>query len=241
MIRSRFAVCLVLGCLIALPRFTRADDAPQPQRPDAGAFLKNAREKLNELNLTAEQKTKVDGIFANAETDLKRNFADAQSASPEERRQKFTEFMAALKDKVAGTLTDEQKGKFEQMTLAGPGGGAGAAGGQRQVGERFKQMLEKLDLSADQKEKVKKIMEEAKPKLEEIRKEAQSGDKQAVREKAMAAMREVYQKVLEVLTPEQKQKFQELMASSAANGGRRRPGAGAGAGAGEKPASTESK
>lgn len=210
---------LAAGAFLFTPA-SRAADEPKPAAAtDAGDrvanLLKSARAKLDELNPTAEQKTKFDEIFANAETDLKKTFADAASLQPEERRQKMQEFMSALKDKIAATLTPEQKTKFDQMQF-----GLAAGGNRGQLGERLKETLEKLDLTDDQKAKVKPIMEDARKKMEELRAEAQSGDRAKVREKAMEVMQDVRTKLQDVLTPDQQQKFREMMQQA-------RPGAAA--------------
>lgn len=237
MIHVRLLKTILIACLAAVPSLVRADDPP-PQRPAAGhgaaSFLQSAREKVDSLNPTPEQKEKIAEIFNNAEGDLKRTFADAQNMSPEERRQKFTEFMSGLKEKIAAVLTDEQKAKFESMPLTGPAAGGAAGGRAGQVGERLKAALEKLDLSAEQKEKVKKLMEEEKAKMEELRKEAQSGDRQKVRDKSMAAMKEIRDKLTEILTPEQQEKLKEAIGNGIGRGGQR-PAAGGGENPDSKP------
>ena len=95
------------------------------------------------------------------------------------------------------------------------------------MAERLKEALDKLDLNADQKEKVKVVMEEEQKKVQELMAEAQSGDRAKVREKAMAAATEIRGKLMGILTPEQQQKFKELTAN-AAGSQRRRPGVPAG-------------
>jgi Spy/CpxP family protein refolding chaperone len=75
--------------------------------------------------------------------------------------------------------------------------------------QKFKEALEKLDLSTSQKEKIKKIMTETKTKLEALKTDSQGGtvDKTQARE----IMKSAIQKIMAVLEPEQKAKLREIL------------------------------
>lgn len=230
--RLLVTACLSLGCA-SLPAFAQPADSkpnrPDGQgqgRPDAGQFLQRARERLNELNLTDEQKKKVDEIYASGAEDLKK----LRDLDPQERRPKMMELMTGLREKVAAVLTDEQKKKFAEMGPGGRGGPGGAGG----VGARLEESLQKLDLTAEQKAKIKPVVEDVKKKFEELRSQIAGGggDRQAMREKVMALLEETRDKLKEILTPEQATKLKELMMPPGGAGGGagegRRPGAGGG-------------
>jgi Spy/CpxP family protein refolding chaperone len=68
---------------------------------------------------------------------------------------------------------------------------------------RFDRIITQLDLSQEQKTKVEKILSDARVQLRELRKETQP---------RMSQVREqIHEQIKEVLTPEQWQKFQQIM------------------------------
>lgn len=213
---------LAMG-LAALP--ARAED-PKPVekpaetpaargRPDPAQMLRMQRERLDQLTLTADQKKKLDEIYATAEADLKK--------AGDGDRQALATAMTDIREKVAAVLTDEQKAKFQAARAAG-----GAGGAITNVVDRLEKSLEKLDLTADQKTKVKPVLEDARKKFEELRSQLQSGDRAAMREKFKTAMDDTRDKLKEILTPEQAEKLKadiEAGRANAAGGATRRPNA----------------
>jgi Spy/CpxP family protein refolding chaperone len=111
------------------------------QRPEGGRgqmmMHPSARVEMldRELNLTADQKTKLTNIFTQARTEmegLRGNDGGERGAN----REKLQQMMQSTRDQVAGVLTDEQKKKFEDMPQMGAGGRGGPKGekGQRPRG-----------------------------------------------------------------------------------------------------------
>jgi hypothetical protein len=95
--------------------------------------------------------------------------------------------------------------------FAGGGKGLKNAGKQRGAGPRFERLheiLDKMDLNADQHKSIDQILTDAEAKLLDLRAQAKSsGDKQAVRGQVRTIMQDTIQKVSAQLTPEQKQQF----------------------------------
>jgi Spy/CpxP family protein refolding chaperone len=81
-----------------------------------------------------------------------------------------------------------------------------AEGGRLQ---KLKTALAALDLTETQKEKVKKVVEETKTKLEALKSDAAGGtvDKTQARQ----VMKESMEKIVKILTPAQRTKFKEMM------------------------------
>jgi Spy/CpxP family protein refolding chaperone len=109
-----------------------------------------------------------------------------------------------------------------------PGAGAGGGASPRMSpDDRLKMLTNSLGLTQEQQDKVKKIMQEGRPDFEKIRGLPQ--------EERRAKFRELTQKqndkIAEVLTPEQKEKFKTAMA----RGGRAGGGGGGGASTGGDP------
>jgi peroxiredoxin len=88
------------------------------------------------------------------------------------------------------------------------------------IGERLRENLAKLDLSDEQKAKVKTLLEEVKTKGEELRAQMQNGADD-VRDKFRTLMEETRKKLSSILTEEQRTKLMDLMGQ---DGGPRGPG-----------------
>src|SRR5438270_13195118 len=89
----------------------KPDKAPpattRPARPgpagglrDPSQLLKFQRERLNQLDLTADQKKKLDEIYSSTEADFKKALDEAKSDAPQERRQKVAPILISLREKV---------------------------------------------------------------------------------------------------------------------------------------------
>jgi len=117
----------LLGAALAagvLPAFTRAADdtppkPPQTQPSGRGRFnpadmLKNYRDQFEDLNLTADQMSKIDGFITTAEAAVKQS-ATAEGGSG--RRAAF-EAINKLRTDVSSVLTDTQKAQLAKKRNA---------------------------------------------------------------------------------------------------------------------------
>jgi len=103
------------------------------------------------------------------------------------------------------------------------GGPPGGGGGNR--GQRMEQMLASLDLSADQAQKVKAVMEGQRPAMEAIRNDSSLSREQR-REKMQALRQSMDSQMSAILTPEQKAKWDQERAQRRermGQGGRNNP------------------
>ena len=102
------------------------------------------------LNLTDEQKAQVKEILDAAHEKAK------AADTPEAKR----DIMKAAHEKIRNTvLTEEQRKKMDEKRADQAGGGKGP------FGAGLMERLEKLNLTADQKEKVRAILEDAHKKI----------------------------------------------------------------------------
>lgn len=131
-----FAVSTLM--LIGLSAFAQEQPA-QPQGQGQGGGQGRGRGMMmspeqrtarlsEQLNLTDDQKAKVQKIYEDAQADMQKN----PPASREDRMAKMQE----TNEKVKGVLNDEQKKKFDEMQQrmrqrGGPGGPGGEGGGQK--------------------------------------------------------------------------------------------------------------
>ena len=71
--------------------------------------------------------------------------------------------------------------------------------------ERFRSALEQVDLTAEQKDKIKTIMSDARSKMQALKGESDA------KSEARTILQKARQDVLAVLTPEQKAKLKEIL------------------------------
>jgi Spy/CpxP family protein refolding chaperone len=131
---------LAAGALIALTPTLRAADN-KPDRPEGGpragqrgeAVKERLAKLAEELNLTAEQKTRIEAALkAQAET-----LRGLRDATPEERREKMQAARKEMNAKMKEILTAEQYAKWEKLREErgprgqGGRGGPGGPGGDR--------------------------------------------------------------------------------------------------------------
>ncbi len=109
-----------------------------------------------------------------------------------------------------------------------PAGGPGGAPGAR--GERMQKVMDDLNLTDEQKQKLQTIRQEQGPKMREIWQNNDLTPEQK-REKMKPLQEAMNTKVKEILTPEQFEKWQKIQQNVAPRGGR-----GPGGAAGVRPA-----
>ncbi|MBX7247080.1 MAG: hypothetical protein K1X53_16400 [Candidatus Sumerlaeaceae bacterium] len=153
------------------------------------------------LDLTPDQKTSITAILEATRKDMREEVEEARDAMKETR------------EKIQGLLTAEQKEKAMKNVGALAKGAAGfmdAHGPEmRERAERgaeeikMRVALGTLDLTAEQKEKLKAIHEETRDKVKAIQDE--------VKPKLDALRKETKEKAEAVLTPEQKEQLEKTL------------------------------
>jgi Spy/CpxP family protein refolding chaperone len=129
-------------------------------------------------------------------------------------------------DKPAG-------GRPEGRRPGGPGGGE-----RKSPEERLKEMTEKLGLSQDQQDKIKAIQQKYGPQIREIMAKGRENITEADRAKVRELFQAQGKETEGVLTPEQRQKMNELYPEGRRPGG---PGGDRKPGEGRKPAEGAAK
>jgi HlyD family secretion protein len=212
------------------------------QAAGGGGGMAAMRERLvAELGLNPEQQGKLDAIT----TELRPQFAALRDVPEAERPAARDKVMAEFRGRVGAMLTAEQKGKYAQLqaqaqaqrgaaaaasspSAAGPakpaappvaravpapgappaagGGGAGNA-----ASEQRQRLVTELQLDAAQAEKVDAIYADARPKFGQLR-ELAAEERPKARDRLMADIRA---RISDLLTPEQKVKYQKLMLEAA--------------------------
>lgn len=213
--------CVLVVTLVAV---TLAVAAPQAwaqargERGRGGGFgpgliaIANQKSVQEELKVTEEQAKTITAL-AEKQREAMRGFG--RDASPED-RQKMREQATANEKALEEALQPEQFKRLKQITLQQQG---------LMAAER-PDIAESLQLTSEQKTKIREIGKETADKMRELR---DSGN----REEAMSKMTELrkanQEKLMALLTDEQKSKWKELTGEPFAGeiqlfgGGRRRP------------------
>ncbi|MCC7350243.1 MAG: hypothetical protein IT446_06710 [Phycisphaerales bacterium] len=181
-----------------------------------GMMLDRMHETINSLDLSADQKTKVDAIFTQAKSDFEalQEKWKKDDVKPRDRMKEGREFMKALNQKIEAVLTDQQKETLKQkrqemMKQRGEKGAKGDRQGPPPMLERLRHALDQLNLTDDQKQKVKTVLDETRDKLKALHEES-AGDRQAMQEKGRKIIENAREQIISILTPEQKEKLKEM-------------------------------
>ena len=130
---------LIVAVGVAAPMFVSGADAPEGKRGQGkGAMGQRMNEALEKLNLTEDQKAKVEACKAKLQEYMQAHGEELKAAreetDPEKKRAAFKgmmEKMQEMRDGIRAALTDEQKKKFDELMPARHGEGKG----QRKDGE----------------------------------------------------------------------------------------------------------
>lgn len=166
------------------------------------------------LDLTDEQKEKIKPILESTREELRKSAEGAKSA------------LQKSKDEIKAVLTDEQKGKLEKMkeNIGGAVGGFMRANGP-EIRERvqdagqeiaLRMALGSLDLTDEQRGKLKSLQDDVKQKREAIEAE--------MKPKMEELKKEVKSKLEATLTDEQKTQLKERIEQMREAGPGRGPG-----------------
>lgn len=181
------AMALVITAAMAAPRAGKG-------KPGGQKRATHMQRIANELGLTEQQKAQIKGIF---EAHRAKVQALKQSnATPEAKRTQRMELMKEMHAQIEGVLTPEQREKAAQIRQQHKGKMKG-----------FAKCLQQLNLTEDQKKQIVSIRQAARQQMQAVRADAKLND-QAKREKIMAIRKDTHEKVMSVLTPEQREKLQ---------------------------------
>lgn len=200
---SRWAGALA-AALLALCLIPAAAQKEQKKVPGGKNVVSPAL--LKKLDLTPEQQQKLQAANQTLEQELQKV---APTGDKNERRQAGRAAYEAYEAAVLGMLTAEQKTRLEalraeekELLSLGP------------VGSQ----LVGLDLTDDQKSKIRAIVDRHQPELQKAK---ESGDKQTAKQTITEVNRKMRDEVLSILTPEQ----QKALGPGKKSGAKGKPGA----------------
>lgn len=202
--RNTFALVslmLLLGAAGLVSAQTQSDSANPPAagvpRGDHRAG-RRAGFDLPDLNLTADQKTKLKALHESERQQIEAVRNDA-ALSPEEKRAKIRSISQATRPQLQAVLTPEQ----QQLLQGARQGGRGSGGGFGKGGG-----LEDLGLTTEQRSQIEAIHKSTRDQMNNIRNDSTLSSEQK-EAKLKTLLQNSQQQVSGILTPEQQQKLRE--------------------------------
>jgi Spy/CpxP family protein refolding chaperone len=204
--KSRFmfgSLIAVTLCGLAACDSSTAQDNPPARRGGmrgggGGAlFLLRNETVQKDLSLSEDQKSSLQKLQDSA----RESFSSLQGLSDEERTAKIQELMKDQDAKIAGILDDKQKARWKEIRLQSRGAQALSD----------KELAEALKLTDDQVNKIKEIVDAMRKEMQDFRQSAGSGDRTAMRDKMTKLRKDTDDKILAVLTPDQKTSYDKML------------------------------
>lgn len=160
-----------------------------------GLFLLRSEVVQTDLKLSDDQKQSITKLQDKARED----FSSLQGLSQEERQSKMQTLLKEQEEKVGGILNDKQKARLKEIAIQQAGA----------MAMSNKDVAEALKLTDDQVNKIKEL-------TDSFRKDARAafqsaaGDRDAAREAMTKLRKESSEKIMAVLTADQKAAFEKM-------------------------------
>lgn len=187
----------IVGALCLQPA-ARAADTTEPAKPAssdrAAALRERMQDTAKELNLTDEQKGKLQAVIRGQMAKL-RGLRQDTSLSAEDKREKIRAIREEVTAEVKEVLTPEQFEKWKAKQGQSTTGGGGPAA-------RLQEAIKGLNLSEQQKEQLKPIYQEQMDKLRELQQDSSLSMPQKL-EKLKDMHKEIAPKLKKVMNAEQ--------------------------------------
>lgn len=202
-------ISLIVVAILALGIAATAQVAKSHARPNAKAGTKTesfgkCRKMAEELGLTTEQKQKiaeiVKGYFAEIKPILQ------SSITPQEKKAQIEPIRTNAVNSIMAVLTPDQQAKAKEMGLPEK-----MLRPMKNRAAGIERALSQLNLTEQQKTSIKSIFETSREKAKAI-KEDTSLTQEQKKTQFMELKQATHEQVMSVLTPEQQQKLQDMIA-----------------------------
>jgi len=191
-------IAMVMTLIITAAAFAQsaAPGAAKQKRPAQPGAIKA-------LGLTDQQRTQILDIVKKYNADVRE--VAKSTATKEEKKTKIDALKASATDAVYAVMTPEQREKAKQAgyvdRLLSP---------KKARNGDIGKLIAKLNLTDDQKTKIKDIMTTARDAGKAIRNDASLNDAQK-KAKIIEHRKQTHEQMLNVLTPEQQQQLKDMM------------------------------
>ena len=184
-----------LSALLLIP----IANAQQPESTPNPSPAERLEKMAERLQLNSEQRSKIKTILEKSGPEIREMMSKGRQNASEADRTKIRELLKAQSEEVAAILTPEQREKFRQTRNA-----------TLSSEDRLQRMTTALSLTTEQQAKVKAIMDTRGTKLRELMAKGRDNASEADKEQFKELMKQQFEEISAVLTPEQKSKFKEI-------------------------------
>ncbi len=201
----------LIGLLAAAVQADRvADGTGRHLRPYA--IIDHFKQALTHVTLTDDEKPKVDQIFQNAAQTADQLSHRTEGPTLAERQQALGDFARQIHQQLSQVLT---VGQMETMQLyLGPGAASrptaddftGTGGG---LWLNLPKAIAKLDLTSDQRQQIRDLMQSTRQKIQDIRAQTDNGGN--IRSQMQQLRQDTKSKLQTILTPDQMQTLTQTL------------------------------
>jgi len=157
------------------------------------------------LNLTEDQKMKV-GELLRAQGEKLKELRTNTSLTPEQRMQQFKAIQDAIEPKLKEILSPDQFAQWQQLREKARAAFAGAVG--ERMRNRMQEIFKELNLTEDQKSKLRELFAAQGEKIKEIRANTSLTPEQRMQQ-FRALQEQLEPELKKILTPDQFAKWQQ--------------------------------
>jgi len=184
-------------------------DSAAPAAARLGGVRERMQDTARALNLTEEQKQKLQAIIRERLEKL-RDLRQDNSLSREEKMEKFKAARDEIAGEVKNVLSPAQFEKWKEKQGQLFGGAAGAAEARRAGGPvgRLQEAIKELNLTEAQKEQLKPLYEEQMEKVRDLRQDTNLSMAEKL-EKLKSLQKDIAPKLKKVLDAEQFAKWEK--------------------------------
>jgi Spy/CpxP family protein refolding chaperone len=204
-LRSPLAILLIVAvaaAFVATAAIAADEKAPANGRGQHEQWAK-------ELGLTDKQQADIQAIIHDYTPKIQ-DIQKSTSLTADQKTAKVEELRKEMISKIEAILTPEQRAKAAKMlhprSINPP-----ATPGAQAHGQWFGRLIEKLDLTADQKTKITAVRDDNEAKMKAIQADASLNQDQK-RTKMMDVRKGTMAKIMDILTPEQREQLKKLRA-----------------------------
>lgn len=199
---NKYAILVLAALLVAALVITTAVAAPRGAKmrqcdQGMGQCQGMQQQIADKLGLTEDQKAQIKTIVEKYREQIRQVMQS--SLTQDEKRTQAQALRQEMRGAIEQVLTPEQREKARQM-LANAG---------KQMKQRFHECLKKLDLSAEQTDKIKSIREAGMEKVRAIKVDTTLSAEEK-RSRVQVIRKETHEQVMSVLTPEQRAKLSQM-------------------------------
>jgi hypothetical protein len=194
------------GLILVAAVCALGQDRPTTRPGDPVFLVMRLHNRTELLDLPADEKSQVDAYLDIAEQQAEAIDAEIADARPAIRMERTEAFMQQVRARLAEILPPRQYVRLHEPAASQPAR-ADAAGFPAL--QRFRSALDQLDLTPDQKLQVAALMDQVQPKLQEIRQARAAGLN--VRQQVQAVVTDIRGRLLEILTPTQRQDLRQIL------------------------------